>query len=175
MGYVIVGVLVAALLVGVAALLATRFAVVVVHGPSMAPTFRDGDRVLARQVGRARLSRGDVVVVRHPAAPVIGSVDAATARRGHGPPRLRHGGPWLIKRIAALPGDPTPQALRPVHGGPDPAFVPPGRVVLLGDNEQESFDSRQWGWFALSDVAGIVVRPLSAPATRPKEPGRHGR
>ncbi|MBX6722701.1 MAG: S26 family signal peptidase, partial [Dactylosporangium sp.] len=54
MGYVIVGVLVAALLVGVAALLATRFAVVVVHGPSMAPTFRDGDRVLARQVGRAR-------------------------------------------------------------------------------------------------------------------------
>lgn len=97
-----------------------------------------GDRVLVRRDSGPRA--GDVVVLRHPPA---GS-DAATTPS------------WIIKRVAATPGQPVPLAT--VRPG---TRVPAGRLVLLGDNRGASTDSRHVGYYRSDDLLGTVVRRLS--------------
>ncbi|MQY08407.1 S26 family signal peptidase [Actinomadura macrotermitis] len=117
-----------------------RLVVVTVGGPSMEPTYVSGDRVLVLR--RRSVRRGDVVVLAGPHDPPAGGL--ATTR-------------WFVKRVAALPGDPVPERVRPAV--PDP-LVPPGKVVVLGDGAR-SADSRQWGYFPLDGVLGVAVRRLS--------------
>ncbi|GAA0908897.1 S26 family signal peptidase [Virgisporangium ochraceum] len=52
--------------------------IAVVDGSSMAPTLRDGDRVLVRRTRRVR--RGDITLIAMPAG-------------------------WILKRVTGLPGD----------------------------------------------------------------------
>ena len=67
--------------------------VAVVHGPSMLPTYHDGDRLIARRRRWAVPRRGDVVVFRNPRpAGVPGSSQ----------------GPLLIKRVSAGPHEAAP-------------------------------------------------------------------
>ncbi|MBN1172369.1 MAG: hypothetical protein JXA67_09360 [Micromonosporaceae bacterium] len=116
-----------------------RYTLVVVNGRSMAPTFGPGDRVLVRRVPWQQLRVGDVVVCHHtiPIAPA--TIPA-----------------WVIKRVAAIPGDPVPPL-----GIPEPErIVPPWGVVLLGDNPAGSADSREVGFFSLKQVRGKVIRRL---------------
>ncbi|WP_345664993.1 S26 family signal peptidase [Streptomyces venetus] len=93
--------------------------------------------------------RGQVVVLLRPRSPAIWREDQHS--------------PLIVKRVVAVPGDPVPPGSVPPlkegqggHGG----RVPPGRVVLLGDNAAASVDSRQLGFFPLGDVLGVVARPL---------------
>ncbi|RBY87256.1 S26 family signal peptidase [Blastococcus sp. TBT05-19] len=59
-----------------------------VSGPSMSPTVRDGDRLLARRVGPgARVGPGDVVVARFPARPELLVVKRVV--------RVVDGGHWI--------------------------------------------------------------------------------
>jgi signal peptidase I len=111
----------------------SRLRIAVVTGTSMAPTLREHDRVLVRRVGPPALRRGDVALLTLP----VGS-----------------GTRWIIKRIAALPGDPAPAGL----AGPR---VPPGMLVLLGDNPQHSVDSRDFGYVPVERLFGVVVRKLT--------------
>ncbi|WP_169950555.1 S26 family signal peptidase [Microbispora sp. H11081] len=122
--------------------------VVEVHGHSMEPGLRPGDRVLVRTLrpGRAgrRVRRGDVVVI---------------ARVGPGEGVVLDGGANLvIKRAAALAGDPVPPGFEALGE----ARVPPGRLLVLGDNPSRSTDSRQWGPLPESRVTGVVLRRLTA-------------
>jgi signal peptidase I len=116
-----------------------RYVVVTVRGPSMAPTYGDGDRVLALRTAPHRLVVGDVVVSRLPGL----AVDEA---RG---PRDR---PWVIKRVAAVTGDPVP--------GAPAELVPPARLYLVGDNPDGGLDSRVFGLVHTDLVLGRVVRRL---------------
>lgn len=68
------------------------------------------------------------------------------------PERSRH---LMIKRLAALPGEPVPAAVR---GRLGTGAVPPGAVVVLGDNLAESVDSREIGYFPLERVVGVALR-----------------
>jgi signal peptidase I len=61
---------------------------------------------------------------------------------------------WLVKRIAAGPGDPVPTSVRAIV---KVAVVPDGVVVLLGDNLRVSYDSRQAGFFPRERVLGRVA------------------
>ncbi|MGC0313408.1 S26 family signal peptidase [Kitasatospora acidiphila] len=146
--------------VGVAGWIARRLLVVVtVRGASMLPVFCDGERVL---VLRAKsLTAGQVVVI---AAPALRERTAAQPRQ-LGIRGLRTGAldgrRWVIKRVAALPGDQVPPAARSGPAGSGP--VPPGRLVLLGDNPAASLDSRQYGYFPAGQVLGRVVRRLPSP------------
>ncbi|HEY0641048.1 MAG TPA: S26 family signal peptidase [Pseudonocardiaceae bacterium] len=108
--------------------------IVRVHGGSMRPTFADRDLLLAHRLPILR--RGSVVVFRPP---------------GAGLPECSP--PYRVKRLAALPGDPTPAW---VHGRPDGAPVPDGAVVVRGDHHR-SEDSRTYGYIRRSDVFAVVV------------------
>ncbi|MFI7145787.1 S26 family signal peptidase [Nonomuraea sp. NPDC050022] len=131
--------------------LRATYSVIRVDGDSMAPTLIDGDRLLARRVAPAALRSGHIAVVRSP---------------------LPMGGPFLIKRIAALPGEPIPQPVRPLV--PD-ARVPDGQLILIGDNTDASFDSRDHGYFPIGDIHAITIRKLTSardPSRTESEPVR---
>ncbi|WP_327048278.1 S26 family signal peptidase [Microbispora sp. NBC_01189] len=128
-----------------------RFVVVRVAGTSMVPTYQPGDRVLIRRGGRAVLRRGQVVVFRR-----LQQAGAGSSGRTPGP----RGTEWLIKRVAAMPGDRVPdQVAAGVHAAPGDV-VPAGRLWVLGDGPISS-DSRHWGYLPVSEVLGVVIRRLS--------------
>jgi signal peptidase I len=120
------------------------FVLVTVTGDSMWPTLMPGDRVLVRRARLARVRRGQVVVVEAP--------DAGGYRPVPAP-----GAGWMIKRVAAVPGDPRPSAILPA--GTDP-LVPSGKLVVLGDNPAWSHDSRHIGYIPGDRLLGVVVRPI---------------
>lgn len=126
-------------LVGAIVCIARRMVVLVtVRGRSMAPTYHDGDVLLAC---RARLLRAGRAVVFTPP-------DSSSAP---GDP------PYRVKRIAALAGDPTPNW---VSGGQcTEPLVPPGRLVVRGDSDT-SEDSRTYGFVAARDVAAVIIGRL---------------
>lgn len=109
-----------------------RYVAVDVTGRSMEPTLHDGDRVLVRRAPLAEVSTGRLVVLRLP------------------------GGPrWAIKRVAAVPGEPIPWP----HSGPA-RTVPPGHLVVVGDNTEASYDSRQFGPVPAGTLLGVAVGRL---------------
>lgn len=139
-------------LVGAAALVAAAllrlrqtWVVITVSGPSMQPSYHNGDRVAVRRSPPHEIATGDVVVVEWP---------------GHGPARSRAArhldeGRWLIKRVGATAGEPVPAGI-PV----DDDVVPPGKLVLLGDNPDASYDSRMAGYFPTAALLGGVARTM---------------
>ncbi|MDO3703193.1 S26 family signal peptidase [Micromonospora sp. C28SCA-DRY-2] len=118
-----------------------RFLVVTVEGRSMEPGHRDGDRVLVDRLRSATVRVGDVVVVDRDGVP-------------DRPDRP------MIKRVAALPGEPVPVEVCAFQHWPIRTRVPPGQLVLLGDNPAGSLDSRQRGFFPADRLLGVVVRQL---------------
>ncbi|MFG1805966.1 S26 family signal peptidase [Streptomyces sp. NPDC049040] len=129
----------------VLAVLRRMFAVVLVSGLSMEPTFHAGDRLLVRRAGLSRVRAGDVIVLRTPPWLRGGPVPASPE------------GDWMVKRAAALPGDPLPESVaRTVPWD----RVGSGTVVVLGDNTATSFDSRQCGPVPGDGLLGIVLRRI---------------
>ncbi|WP_067812752.1 S26 family signal peptidase [Actinomadura kijaniata] len=165
----VLGAVVAILCAGWAAagLLRRHLVIVTVRGSSMEPSFHDGDRVLVRRT--RSLTAGQVVVVEGPDG------DDAPA----GPPLDRQDAPgavsarnWMIKRVAAGPGDPVPRERVPLLADTPDGVVPEGRVILLGDNHRASYDSRHLGFFPVERVLGTALAPS---ARRRRTRGRpHG-
>jgi signal peptidase I len=157
-----------------AAALTRRWVVVTVRGPSMQPAYFDGDRVLVRR-GRLPVV-GEVAVVEQPVDPGPSATgpgpragwaaEPVAAAAGTAAMRERR---WMIKRVAAGPGDPVPREPGSVLTGSADDRVPPGRLVLVGDNRGVSLDSRRLGYFPVERILGSVVRPR--PAARPGSSG----
>jgi len=121
---------------------------------SMEPTLMVGDRIWARRM--ASYSRGDVVVFRPPDRP----------------------GEDYVKRVAGLPGEslrlragrlfingkgvPEPWAVFGPRGGVShdfgPVKVPPDSYFVLGDNRDNSRDSRYFGPVARKAVFGKAYK-----------------
>jgi signal peptidase I len=126
-----------------------RFVLVTVTGTSMSPALLPGDRVIVRRGAGDELRAGRIVVFRDPRGDCLGY--------GYEP-----GAPnrWMIKRVAATPGDTVPKLARAAVG--DVAVVPRGMLVVLGDSAN-STDSRSWGFLPATEVLGIAVRRLGRP------------
>lgn len=131
-----------------------RLAVVEVAGPSMKPALSSGDRVLVRRVEMSKLRTGLIVVVERPHR----SGGWAGSPPGW-PPGKRE---WLIKRVAALPGDRRPADVPSPGPASDDGTVPPGMFVVLGDNAAWSHDSRVIGCVPAERLLGVMIRPLTA-------------
>ena len=155
--------LLAAALGGTALWLRGRYVAVTIDGRSMLPTHRPGERLLVRRTTARAVRTGQVVVLGgfggpHPAG-----------RRGRATSAPDEGPTWIIKRVAAVPGDPVPRATVPALAGAPGDQVPPGHLVLLGDNPPYSRDSRQAGYFTADRLLGVVVRRMeeARPAGNP--------
>jgi signal peptidase I len=123
-----------------------RWIVVAVRGHSMSPTLHDGQRLVARRLDRSLLpengyARSDIVVFLPPAAQRA-AMDAEAL-------------PYLVKRVAAVAGDPVPDWVRVALGADSQTRVPPGKVVVAGDNAH-SQDSRQLGYIDAEAIIAIV-------------------
>ncbi|WP_431932905.1 S26 family signal peptidase [Nonomuraea jabiensis] len=123
-------------LVLLAVRLRVTYLVIRVSGDSMAPALTHGDRLLARRTDLAALRKGQIAVVSSP---------------------HQIGSEFLVKRVAALPGDPVPERVRRIVADD---VVPAGRFVLIGDNTEVSFDSREHGFFHADDLRAVTVRKL---------------
>jgi signal peptidase I len=137
------------LVAGVALFLRRAIAVVTVTGQSMEPTLAVGDRVLVRRAGLRSVRTGQIVVIKAP------------GRRGTWASALPGddlGRDWMIKRVAAIPGDPVPAGLPAALAAA--AHVPDGHLIVLGDNPTMSMDSRYLGYFPADRLLGIVVAGL---------------
>ncbi|RJL34380.1 S26 family signal peptidase [Bailinhaonella thermotolerans] len=152
--------LVVAAVPAVAALawLRARVVVATVHGMSMEPALSDGDLILVRRVPFSRVRRDDVVVVEQ-------DVPRA-ARDEESRPPAPGARAYVVKRVAALPGDTVPAdfpGAGPVRPG---EIVPAGRLLLLADNPATRADSRGHGYYLAGDVTGVMVRRIAAGAAR---------
>jgi signal peptidase I len=132
-------------------------AIVTVAGLSMQPALAAGDRVLVRRTNIDRVRRGQIVVIEKPDA------DGAWPAR---PPRWPvDGREWLIKRVAAVPGDPAPAELLACDLVSPGQLVPSGLLAVLGDNAAVSLDSRRIGYIPAERLVGVMVRPLQPQAS----------
>jgi signal peptidase I len=137
--------------VAVAVAIAVRGAVHIYSIPSasMAPTLQAGDQIVVTRYLRSEPKRGDVIVFRSLSQPdelvvkrVIGEPgDLIDSRLG----RLRIGGHAVAE----------PYVLRQaMTGAIEAQVVPSGCYYVLGDNREESLDSRAWGVVPREHVVG---------------------
>lgn len=131
-----------------------RYMVVTVRGESMLPTYRPGERLVLRRTPPRALRTGQVVVL---------------TEAGHSPPDAPLSGPraptgtgryLIIKRVAALPGDPIPRDTVPALRTAPGTRVPAGHLVVLGDNADHSHDSRHSGYLTTDRLLGVVLRKV---------------
>ncbi len=127
-----------------------RYLITTVDGPSMEPALRSGDRLLVRRTMRPH--KGQIAVFAFPDRPGGAAPEPVE-------PAVRRQRQLLIKRVVAVPGDRVSRAwggpgLRDVRG----MTVPPGSLVVLGDNRATSWDSRHYGFVRMDQFVGVVIR-----------------
>lgn len=141
-----------------ARMLRRRVAVVTVSGASMHPTLTSGDRVVVRRSTINQIRTGQIVVIERPRHD-----DSLHSQQLRWPPAPRG---WMIKRVAAVPGEPTPAVMFTKSVRNAEPVVPPGKLVVLGDNPACSLDSRLIGYIAAEHVLGTMIRALPAGGRR---------
>lgn len=131
-----------------------------IDGPCMQPHLYTGERVAVNKIAFLLSSprRGDVVVFHYPRDP----------RQ------------MYIKRVVGLPGDivsitggqvsvdshPLPEQykVRAAHGDMAPQYVPHDQYFVLGDNRDQSDDSRDWGDLPRANIVGRAASVYWPPA-----------
>ena len=124
-----------------------------VDGRSMEPSFHHGEYVIVNKLAYrfGEVERGDVIVFPSPVTQ----------------------GEDLIKRVIGLPGDrievhggrvfvngqalDEPYVMGPTSRDQPETEVPVGMVFVMGDNRNDSSDSRSWGPLPIGDILGQAV------------------
>jgi len=136
----------------------------VVPTGAMAPTIQSGDRILAWKRPFTP-ERGDVVVFRSLADPHVNYVKRVAAVAGE-TVEFRADGVYIddsrvadgaLGRMAYVALTVSPGAPQWAREG-EPFQVPPGHVFLVGDNLQNSLDSRLFGPVPVGNIVGKAYR-----------------
>jgi signal peptidase I len=127
-----------------------QITIVSVTGQSMEPTLTAGDRVVVRRARLRSVRAGQLVVFEAPSNDSGGWTSD--------PPGRDLSRFWLIKRAAAVPGDPVPDGLPDALASD--TTVPNGKLVVLGDNPARSIDSRRLGYIPGERLLGTVIGSL---------------
>ncbi|MEU7839226.1 S26 family signal peptidase [Nonomuraea sp. NPDC049129] len=137
-----------------------RYLVATVSGPSMEPTLRSGDRLLVRKTRRVRA--GQIVVVRIPNPPPLDGLPPGIEPGDEDkvPERFDPGWHLLVKRAVAVAGEPVPRQEFPSLRDVPETVVPPRALVVLGDNRDTSWDSREFGFVRGDQFIGVMMRRL---------------
>ncbi|MBC7293668.1 MAG: signal peptidase I [Thermoleophilia bacterium] len=148
----------------VLALLVQQFIVkpFAIPSPSMEPTLVEGDRVLVNRLVYHFRSpqRGDVVVFHPPGKPDSDPFIKRVVAVG-GDTVAVHGGLLYVNGVAQE--EPFIKE-HPIAGEFPETEVPPGHVWVMGDNRNNSGDSRVFGPVSISAILGkafAVYWPLS--------------
>ncbi len=154
------------LIVAILVALAVRTFVVqafVIPSGSMLPTLRIGDYVLVCKFWYwiRPIERGDILVFRYPRDEsrdfikrVIGLPGDTLSIRGR--QVFINGTP--LRQPYAVFNNQLPAALRAMERAPlGPIIIPPNHYFMMGDNRDDSLDSRAWGLVKRSEVVGKAV------------------
>jgi signal peptidase I len=118
----------------------------------MQPALTAGDRVLVRRARITDVRPGQIVIFEKP------DDDRGWVTQ---PPRWTAGRrEWMIKRVAAVPGDRLPGAMVAAAAHLAGPSVPAGKLVVLGDNAARSCDSREIGYIPAERLLGVMLRRL---------------
>lgn len=124
-----------------------------VDGQSMQPTFQEGDYVVVNRLAYrfGEIDRGDVVVFPYPLDPQRDLI-----KRVIGLPGDRV---WIANGIVYVNGTPLqePYLAETPSGDLQERVIPEGFVFLLGDNRNDSSDSRSWGPLPVGQIIGRAV------------------
>lgn len=124
-----------------------------VYGSCMEPNLRTGERVLASRFGFifGGVKRGDVVIFKYPCDPTKNYVKRVIGLPGD-TVEIRHG---LMYVNGERLHEPYKQFA--AHGNYGPERVQQGKLFVLGDNRDQSNDSRYWGELPLNLVEAKAI------------------
>jgi signal peptidase I len=162
----------------------TRFSVqnYQVEGTSMLPTLQNNERILVDKVSYMIHfpSRGDIVVFKYPLDTTRNFIKRVIGIPGdriaimpyHGVYHVFVNGKMLYEPyIAQAPDSPYPTSC----ANPKtcvPQVVPANSLFVMGDNRNNSYDSRAWGFVPMKDMIGramISYWPISHLAFLPSQ------
>ena len=132
------------------------FQVARVEGQSMAPTLLDHDRVIVNKaaylpwIGEAQI--GDIVMLYYPNKPEQAFVKRVMAKEGDSV-RIVAG---KVYRNGVAMDDSFVQSEYRSHDDWGPEVVPEGYCFVMGDNRNNSFDSRHWRFVPKRYIIGRV-------------------
>ncbi|MEM6979702.1 MAG: signal peptidase I [Planctomycetota bacterium] len=120
----------------------------VIASASMRPTMAKGDRILVNKAAYRNQSvqRGDIVVFANPEKPRMTYIKRVVALAGD-EVEIRDGWLWINEQSSHIAVDPS----TPEFG---PLTVPKFNCFVLGDNVNDSKDSRHFGPVPLATVGG---------------------
>ena len=126
-----------------------------VQGQSMAPTLKDGDRVIVNKWAyrNAEPRVGDIVMFHYPLRPEKTFAQRVIATEGDRV-RIVDG---RVYRNDVLMNDSFVQADYRSHDDWGPQVIPEGYVFVMGDHRNRSSDSRHWGFVPKKYVVGRIA------------------
>uniref|UniRef100_UPI0036D3C4D7 S26 family signal peptidase n=1 Tax=Sphingopyxis terrae TaxID=33052 RepID=UPI0036D3C4D7 len=135
-----------------------RYLVATVDGPSMEPTLRSGDMLLVRRTKLVRA--GQIVVVRIEDPPPIDGLPPGLERVAR--TSCRRSRIILVGGARETGGRgsrrPVPRQGFPAFRDAPETVVPRHALVVLGDNPDASWDSRDFGFVRGDEFVGVMVR-----------------